>query len=188
MCPCHRPSGLIRGRPGRIGGPAFAIDGIALLSGRGAVEEARRRWVRWTKKERTVFLDHLAATGSVCEAAAIAEVSTSSVYRLRRKDEAFAEAWRKALILGYEMLETVLLGHVLAGGGSRIQRPDGRTIDLGDAMRLLSMHRAHRQGDRKRGGRPLERARPEDTDAAILRKLAAIDRARALEAEEARAQ
>jgi hypothetical protein len=151
------------------------------------VEKKRRRWVRWTKAKRSAFLDHLAGTCNIRAAAALAGMTPPSVYHLRRKDEDFAEEWHKALLVGYEILETELLGHVLAGGGDTILRADGTTIDLDKAIRLLGLHRNSLQGKWK-GGPKLSRARPEDTDAAILKKLAAMDRARAREAEEKGAQ
>lgn len=147
------------------------------------MEKARRRWVRWTKKKRDAFLDHLAGTCNVRAAAAAAGMTPPSVYHLRRKDEAFGEEWEKALHVGYEMLETELLGHVLAGGGDTIERADGSKIIVEQALRLLGLHRNAMQG-KWRGGPKLKRARPEDTDAAILKKLEAIDRARARKAAE----
>lgn len=147
------------------------------------MEKKRRRWVRWTKKKRADFLDHLAGTCDVRAAAALTGMTPPSVYHLRRKDEDFAEEWHKAVIVGYEMLETELLGHVLAGGGDLILRADGSTIDFDKAMRVLGLRRNSLEG-KWRGGPKLRRARPEDTDAAIMRKLDAIDRARAREAAE----
>lgn len=145
--------------------------------------KARRRWVRWTKQKRVDFLDQLAGTCNIRAAAGAVGMTPPSVYHLRRKDEDFAEEWHKALLVGYEILETELLGHVLAGGGDRIERADGSTIDVEQAIRLLGLHRNNMQG-KWRGGPPLKRARPEDTDAAILKKLDAIDRARARAAAE----
>lgn len=147
------------------------------------MEKKRRRWVRWSKTKRATFLDHLAGTCNVREAAALAGMTAPSVYHLRRKDESFAEEWHQALLVGYEMLETELLGHVLAGGGETISRADGREIKLEAAIRLLGLHRNSLQG-KWRGGPRLKRARPEDTDAAIMRKLDAIDRIRARQAAE----
>lgn len=151
------------------------------------MEKKRRRWVRWTKKKRTDFLDHLAGTCNVRAAAAAAGMTPPSVYHLRRKDEAFGEEWQKALHVGYEMLETELLGHMLAGGGDTIDRADGSRIIVEQALKLLGQHRNAMQG-KWRGGPKLKRACPEDTDTAILKKLAAMDRVRALEAEEKGAQ
>jgi hypothetical protein len=145
------------------------------------VEKANRRWTRWTKKKRAVFLDELAGTCNVRAAAAAAEVTPQSFYRLRRKDPAFAEEWHEALLAGYEMLETELLGHLLSGSGEEtIDRPGGGKLNVCDAMHLLKLHRDNLQG-KWRGGPPIRRADPEDTNKAILKKLEAIDRARAAE-------
>ncbi len=147
------------------------------------MEKKQRCRVRWTGTKREAFLDHLAATANVCASAEVAGVTPLSVHHLRRKDEDFAEEWRKALALGYDMLETELLCHILAGGGRTRRNADGREIDVQEALRLLGLHRNSPQGKSK-GAVPLKRARPEDTDAAIMRKLDAIDRARAREAAE----
>ena len=147
------------------------------------MEKARRRWVRWTKKKRADFLDHLAGTCNVRAAAAAAGMTPPSVYHLRRKDEDFGEEWQKALHVGYEMLETELLGHVLAGGGDVVERSDGSRISVEHALKMLGLHRNSMQG-KWRGGPKLRRAKPEDTDAAILKKLEAIDRNRARKAAE----
>lgn len=144
------------------------------------MEEANRRWTRWTKKKRAAFLDELAGTCNVRAAAKAAGVTPASVYRLRRKDPGFAEEWREALLAAYEMLETELLGHLLSGKTGPMARPEGGEVQVKDAMFLLDAHRRGMQG-KWRGGPPLQRANPEDTNKAILKKLEAIDRARALE-------
>ncbi|MDH4746599.1 hypothetical protein OMP43_21450 [Sphingomonas sp. CBMAI 2297] len=145
------------------------------------MEQADRSWTRWTKKKRAAFLDELAGTCNVRQAAAAARVTPQSVYRLRRKDPGFVEEWHEALLAGYEMLETELLGHLLSGNpGKTITRLDGGQIDMRMLIQLLEAHRRSLQG-KWRGGPPLRRADPEDTNKAILKKLEAIDRARALE-------
>ena len=139
-----------------------------------------RRWTRWTKKKRAIFLDELAGTCNVRAAAKAAEVTSASVYRLRRKDQVFAEEWREALQAGYEMLETELLAHMLSTNPEDpIERPNGCRVNVRDVVQLLEMHRRYMQG--KWRGAPLKRADPDDTNKAILKKLEAIDRARALE-------
>ncbi|MEP9359312.1 hypothetical protein [Sphingomonas sp. KR3-1] len=152
------------------------------------MKREQQRRVRWNKVRRAAFLDHLAGTCNVTEAAALAGMSSPHVYHLRRTDERFAEEWHKALLVGYQMLETELLGHVLAGGGDTIERVDGRKVDVDKAMRLLALHRNSMNGKWKGAPATLKRARPEDTDAAILKKLAMMDRARARAAEEKGAQ
>lgn len=138
-----------------------------------------RKWVRWTAKKKAAFLDHLAATCNVKESAAAIGVDPASVYALRRHDLAFLAAWHDALEAGYAMLETQLIGHALAGGGRMIT--NGATdltgpIDVDLALRLLATHKARAADRPRRGGPPLLRARPDETDAAILKKLRAMEK------------
>ena len=48
---------------------------------------------QWTPALRTRFLDHLSASGDVRAAAAHCGLSRQSVYKLRRRDPAFARQW-----------------------------------------------------------------------------------------------
>lgn len=166
-------------------------EGAAATPARGG--KAGRRWVRWNRRMKTVFLDHLAATCNVCEAARAIGVDPASVYYLRRSDPGFAAAWSEALELGYEMLETQVVGHALAGGGRAIEngatvlpgsdRPVG-PIDIDLALRMLTHHAANRRP--RRYGAPPQVAAPDDTDEVILRKLKQVSErlaARALTAE-----
>lgn len=140
-----------------------------------------RKWVRWTTKKKAAFLDELAATCNVKESAAAIGVDPASVYQLRRRDPDFAASWAHALRQGYDMLETQLVGHALAGGGSGA----GAVLDNGDpgrppidvelALKLLREHRDRAAGKRDPGGpRPLVATR-DQTNAAIIKKLAAIE-------------
>ena len=139
---------------------------------------------RWSKAMRAVFLDHLAGTCNVMQSAAAAGVTASAVYQIRRRDPAFAAKWEEALALGYQMVETRLLDHVLAGrcrtdplatdGG---EQP---AIDFESALRLLSQHRNGQGKPHK--GRQAEYATREETDAMLLKRLRAIEARRAREA------
>lgn len=137
-----------------------------------------RRWVRWSAKLKAAFLDHLAATCNVSEAAEAIGVEPCSVYVLRRRDPAFRAGWSEALMQGYEMLETQLVGHALSGGGARtmangdVARTGGIDVEL--AMRLLGQHRAAMAGKPFRGGPKLHTATREETNTAILKKLRAL--------------
>ncbi len=57
------------------------------------------------KKKRETFLSVLSETGSVTQAAKAAKLDRANLYRLRKNDEAFAEAWAEAEELGVEALE-----------------------------------------------------------------------------------
>ncbi|MEO9598915.1 hypothetical protein [Parasphingorhabdus sp.] len=50
----------------------------------------------WTPATRTVFLATLRKAGCVRDACRVACMSTTSAYRLRRRDADFAERWKKA--------------------------------------------------------------------------------------------
>ena len=56
----------------------------------------------WTPARRTRFLECLAATRNVSRACAAAGLSRQAVYRLFRRDAAFARAWLIAWELGCE--------------------------------------------------------------------------------------
>lgn len=143
-----------------------------------------RKWVRWSRRMKAEFLDTLAATANVKRAAASIGVDPASVYALRRRDPEFLVEWGLALEQGYQVIETLLLGHVLAGGDrvGAIALPDDHVpIDVETALRVLALHRAAVAGSgrARRGGPRLQRASDGETDAAILKKLALIEKRRA---------
>lgn len=146
----------------------------------------KHRWVRWTKDMREGFLDHLAATCNVRQSAAVIGVGRASVYRLRRRDPDFAGEWNDALALGYQMLETLVLGHVLAGKqDSAIASAvaGAPPVDLVAAMKLLTTHR-NATGKPHKGGTGRRFAEPDETDRLLMRKLDQIETRRAREAAE----
>ena len=163
---------------------AVIADGYSAFEG--------RKWVRWTARMRASFLDHLAATCNVRASADYIGVDPVSVYALRRRDTKFADAWGEALALGYEMLETLLLGHALSGDDGDVLNCGAETrsgpvsVDL--ALRLLTMHR-NAEGKPKRGGPKRQFATRDETDAVLMKKLAAIEARRArVQQEQAQAQ
>lgn len=137
-----------------------------------------RRWVRWSKTRRRAFLDHLAATCNIKEAAEAIGVDPYSVYYLRRRDPAFAEEWLEALTLGYQMLETRLVGHALAGKGvtDKLERDGLEAIDTHLGLTLLAAHRNGLAGKPARGGPRPGRATEEETNAALMKKLDAVEK------------
>lgn len=139
-----------------------------------------RRWVRWNKGMRRRFLDHLAATCNVKASAEAIGVEPGSVYYLRRRDPAFTAEWAEALELGYQMLETRLVGHALAGNGRTegIEQDGIGAINPDLALVMLAAHRNARAGIAPRGGPRPQRATEEETNAALLKKLDAIEKRR----------
>lgn len=119
----------------------------ALKVGEGKIN---RHW-------RGVFLDVLAETSNVSEAARRAEINPSRAYKVRREEPDFARLWHAALVEGYEHLELDLLARLRAG-----EAKDGPRHDNGSALRLLALHRdamAH------------EHARRRNTDAVAARAI-----------------
>jgi hypothetical protein len=127
--------------------------------------------VRWTRAMRDGFLDRLAETCNVKESAEAIGVRAESVYLLRRKEEPFRAEWKVSLEAGYELLETRLVARALAQDSE-----DGLDVEL--AIRLLTRHGNALKGKVPLTGKPPSRATREDTDAAILKKIEMLDRAR----------
>ena len=81
---------------------------------RRALQVKKPRRGHWSKARRTLFLKVLAETCNVT-AAGRAVGTMTGAYRLRQRDPAFAQAWDEALAIGYDRLETMLLGRALTG-------------------------------------------------------------------------
>jgi hypothetical protein len=143
----------------------------------------------WTIARRVAFLDHLAATCNIAQSAKAVGSSASGVYALRRRDAAFAEQWREAIDLGYELLETKVLAFALGqrDDGSMIGDPDAvaaAPIDPDAALKLVRQHQAMRAADtphnaRRRTPFAFKHTTIEEVRDALLAKLAARARRRA---------
>ncbi|BAV66220.1 hypothetical protein [Sphingobium cloacae] len=106
----------------------------------------------WTPARRKRFLETLAATCNVSEAARAAGKNLSSAYYQRRRDPGFAREWAQALNVGYAELETLLLRQSLFGVEDEELTLDGegalksRKVKRGHphvvAVRLLLAHQA----------------------------------------------
>jgi hypothetical protein len=83
----------------------------------------------WTAERQRTFIEHLALTGSVGEAAALAGVSSRSAYRLRNKAgaESFARAWDAALSQSATRLAAIAFDRALHGRSERFYR-DGELV------------------------------------------------------------
>jgi hypothetical protein len=98
----------------------------------------RQSYANWSK----AFLDHLAATSNVTEAAKHAGVSTSTAYDAKRTRPEFNRQWRRALCEGYELLEMELLNRLRTGEiKNSIAKKGVRAFDNANAFRLLIAHR-----------------------------------------------
>lgn len=116
--------------------PAFraAWDAIKTVDGRRARHVGMRRARGAAKVDR--FIAELAETSNVSAAAAVADLSVSKVYKLRRSDPDFARRWYAALAEGYDNLEMEVLGRLRAGDNA-----DKAKFDTAAALRCLAAHR-----------------------------------------------
>ncbi|MBB4840719.1 molybdenum-dependent DNA-binding transcriptional regulator ModE [Sphingomonas kyeonggiensis] len=165
----------------------------------------RKRRDGWTEVRVRIFLRALSETGCVRDACARARISSNSAYRMRQRDAKFAEAWARALDRALPTLEQAAWERAVMGWDEVVWK-DGVEVSrkrrFSDALlRFLINHAGAGQPHRKlsekeliaqaraaayaAGGYFELRATSEETDAAIMRKLDAIDRARAREAADA---
>jgi hypothetical protein len=156
-------------RPVRVCGVSRMENGVS---------KPGRKWVRWNKGLRMRFLDHLAATGNVIESATAIGVDPYSVYHLRRRDPSFVAEWSEALKLGYQMLETQLVGHALAGKNTaeKLERSGLAPIDTHLALTMLTAHRNALAGQAPKGGPKRRYASEEETNEALMKKLDVVEK------------
>ena len=116
----------------------------------GRVQVRRVRKDGWTAKRRQLFLDRLAATCSVREALEAVGMAGSSLYRLRQRDAAFAEAWDDALEAHFDDVElgvlryskTCLEGHGAENAAALGEARARAAANPDFALQLLKMRRA----------------------------------------------
>lgn len=143
----------------------------------GAPAMQQERGNNWTVAKRATFLGQLAATCNVTKACEAVGMHPTGAYKLRLRDSVFAEQWHAALLTGYDRLEAALLQRAM----DAVELPDGEpvdtAIDVRTAIDILKMHHA-RQNIRPRTpkGPAVRRASEEETDAAILKQLAALSK------------
>lgn len=137
---------------------------------------------RWSTHSEEAFLTELCATANVTAAAAAAGVSTTAAYARRRKWPAFAQAWDEAKAEGYNRIELLLI-HAATATLDPPEVPTGAEpppMSYDQALHLLRL-RGPAGDARSRASRYAWRAQEpdiEDIRADVLRKLAALERAR----------
>jgi hypothetical protein len=151
---------------------------------------------RWCVDGEKVFLAELSASANVRAAARAAGISTVAVYNRRRQWPGFRAAWDEAKAEGYARLEMALLHAATAtldpesevAEAAREDAFAGPEMSVDQAMKLL-FHRDGAQGARGGRGRGFgwRRKLPdiEEVRAELLRKVAAMERAKGLLAAEA---
>ena len=137
----------------------------------------------WTAERRRIFMETLAATCNVSEAARTAGMNLSSAYYQKRRDPGFAREWAQALNIGYAELEALLLRQALFGTEEEEVTLDAegmvksRKVKRGHpnavGVRLLVQHRRE-VGDR----RAVEEADRPDGEDAVERLRRALEKVR----------
>ena len=178
------------GLPRRFSGKASDGQDRELTVQRSQVGKAKanaqRRAVRkdgWTQELRRIFMETLAATCNVSEAARVAGKNLSSAYYQKRRDPGFAREWAQALSVGYSELEALLLREALFGSEQEEVTLDAdgmvksRKVKRGHphvvGMRLLTAHA--RKATETRTANETDRPDGED---AVTRLRAALDAVR----------
>jgi hypothetical protein len=137
----------------------------------------------WSAERKATFLAELAATCCVQRAAEAAGVAPASCYSRRLRDPQFGADWEEAIAIGYAQVEERLILDAMG----RAANDDGADGDGGaasgarmdkyereQALNLLKWHRAEAVlRPRSRGGAG-KVAADDETDAAILARLAAV--------------
>ncbi|MGI4730440.1 MAG: hypothetical protein ACRYFW_01675 [Janthinobacterium lividum] len=179
---------LTRGGGGAaVDAPRLAPDQIVRASRDGRPRIQRAGPGRWSAGKEQLFLEELAATGSVTAATAAAGVSPAAVYRRKAQWPGFAERWRTALGEGWERLEEHLLraaadtldpaaspsGAAPPPAPELVHKGAGMTID--QAIIVWKAHRAEVKGDPDTR-RLRRRAEPsmDEVRAEVLRRVRAL--------------
>lgn len=136
------------------------------------------------KAKRQRFLDALALTCNITRSAEHAGVSRGTICATRRRDPVFDAQFHAALAMGYDRIEALVLEH--GGAGEPIEPDPERAeaeglavepFDFERAMKVLIYRRGERNGEpNRRTGRPRRAATREETNAALLKALAAAKR------------
>ncbi|WP_162928214.1 hypothetical protein [Sphingopyxis terrae] len=141
---------------------------IAALSAFTPAQLQRRRSTGWTPDRQRKFIEALAATACVTEAAASVGLSATSAYNLRRRPEAhaFRHAWDAAIDCGMRRLVDAALARAVHGVPVPIfykgeQVGERREYPERLAMFLMRAHDPRRfaaagSGDAGRGAAPAD--------------------------------
>lgn len=159
---------------------------LVVMSGKARLLVKTKRSKREiSQRSRDEFILSLSETCNVSLSAERAGVALSTVYKIRQRDAAFAAAWQRALDDGYQRLEMGLVQAALAAvEGPRDDaagdRPVVAPMTMDQALRLLGRHEGSVRGGRFKTNRPGKgrMPTPEETDEAILKRLAVLRRQR----------
>ncbi|MGA9581126.1 MAG: hypothetical protein WBR13_04040 [Allosphingosinicella sp.] len=113
---------------------AESADGERVLirgNNRRRLQRRRMRHVRFDTGRKEVFLNHFAGCGDAREAAEVAGIDHSTVYKHRRKDPVFAAAFSEALEQCYARLEVEAMTQRLKAQ-QRLMRALDEGVPTGD--------------------------------------------------------
>lgn len=138
---------------------------------------------RWSSGKEAAFLAELTATANVKAAARAAGVTPSAVYLRRKHYPAFKAEWDAAVAEGFARIETLV---VCAATTTLEPEPlperawEEPRMTMDQALKVWLTHRAGGPGARKQRLGGVARREPdiEEVRAEIMRKVAAIKRAR----------
>lgn len=162
-----------------VGGVETAIE-----ANRGRpVQVKKAKKNGFTKPRRKAFLTTLAATCNVSRAIAASGKAGTSVYRARRRDPEFAAQWQAALEVGYARLEAALVRRALEVVDGFAVIEDEETVGkmtVAQAIDVMDRHRKSVAAGAAKTVRTTARqaATAEDTDRAILKRIAILKRQR----------
>lgn len=127
----------------------------------------------WSKENREVFLDHLAATCNVTTSAEAIGKGPSSAHYQRRRDPEFAANWDSALDVGYAALELLLVERAQKfASGPPEGEIDAAPVDMTTDQAIKILDRKRKAPNHSATQAPLERvASAKETYSAIIDRL-----------------
>jgi len=159
-----------------------ALDGreALVVPGSGGREWQLRKPRRndFSRRRKTIYLEHFAATGDARASAVAAGVSKGTVANHKLSDPAFREGCERALAEAYATLEALAVRQRLAAmeridfDPGKEEAPSGLdpAAEFARTMELLREHKRSRAG-MKAGGRPPQRWSFEESMAALEKRL-----------------
>jgi hypothetical protein len=131
-----------------------------------------------TAEKKAVFLATLAETCSVKAAADAAGIGTGYCYRLKLSDAEFSAKWQEAIAIGYAQVEERLILDAMGRAANDAAADEAGRMDKYEREQALNLLKWHREeavlGTTSRGGRAGRISREEETDRAILARLAIV--------------
>jgi hypothetical protein len=123
----------------------FGGESVIAGSKRRLIQLRRPRVDGWTARKRAQFLGILGETCNVSRALELVGMSAACLYRLRKRDPAFAAEWDEALEHGYALLEAKLMERAINGRECEVLKPDGEVVKIREVsdtlgLRLLALH------------------------------------------------